>query len=435
MAFAVFAIATWAFAAWLFVSLSPNASAGATPPEQYRHIEMHLVVPYDGEWRNLTISMFVLDDGTSDFGDVAAEVRAQTLADFPGAVEVEPGDVSAAYNTLPSSWADGEMEWSYNPAAKPDGLANDHQVMQASAEAWNRAGADFAFTGGGTTSATPGACYYGAGGGDALDDQNTIGWAPLGGNVLARACTYWGLDDETDEVDMEFSTTKCWTTGSPIGIDLQSVATHEFGHAAGLDHSFDSSAVMYASYSSGSNKRQLRPDDLAGIVGIYGADGSASAATEITASSAADCSPSTPTPTNTPNPTNTPSATNTPNATNTPSPTSTAPPVDTPTPTATSTPTVTPSPTATPTPTPEAPSFDLQPGANLVAWPGQSFDPALATEQYGAVVRAIYGWDAANQRWLRHFPGLPVYVNTLGQLEPGAAYWFIASGSATITLP
>jgi hypothetical protein len=50
--------------------------------------------------------------------------------------------------------------------------------------------------------------------------------------------------------------------------DLQTVVTHEIGHALGLDHSTTYSADMYPTY--GGIKRALTADDIAGIQSIYG---------------------------------------------------------------------------------------------------------------------------------------------------------------------
>ncbi len=50
--------------------------------------------------------------------------------------------------------------------------------------------------------------------------------------------------------------------------DLQTVGIHEFGHSLGLDHSTQSSAVMYGTYNG--IKQTLTSDDIAGIRSIYG---------------------------------------------------------------------------------------------------------------------------------------------------------------------
>lgn len=57
---------------------------------------------------------------------------------------------------------------------------------------------------------------------------------------------------------------------SPQSFDIESVALHELGHCLGLDHSPIKEAVMYYSIGSREFKRELHPDDLAGIRSIYG---------------------------------------------------------------------------------------------------------------------------------------------------------------------
>lgn len=97
----------------------------------------------------------------------------------------------------------------------------------------------------------------------------------------------WGADDHGDPYpfdgpsgtlahafypefggDMHFDEDETWTT-SGGGIDLFAVAVHELGHALGLAHSDNGSAVMapyYAGAISG-----LHSDDIAGIQALYSA--------------------------------------------------------------------------------------------------------------------------------------------------------------------
>lgn len=104
-------------------------------------------------------------------------------------------------------------------------------------------------------------------------------------------------------------------------------------------------------------------------------------------------------------------------------------------PTATPTNTPTPAPANTPKPaatsTPSAPSLPLSPGANLVAWPGESVSPAQA---FGGnpSIKVVYEWDPVTGEWKRYFPGLPAYLNNLTRLNKGGAYWVIANQASKL---
>ena len=93
--------------------------------------------------------------------------------------------------------------------------------------------------------------------------------------------------------------------------------------------------------------------------------------------------------------------------------------------------------TSEPKPKPQTPanvSLPLVPGANLVTWPGASQLAAGALGDKGSALNVVYSYDKASNTWLRYGPGLPSYLNTLGQLQKGEAYWMIASNAAQISV-
>jgi Matrixin len=68
--------------------------------------------------------------------------------------------------------------------------------------------------------------------------------------------------------DIYFNDWFDWSTSPTSGqIDLETVATHEVGHALGLGHSDVNSAVMYSYY--GGINRVLQQDDIDGITSLY----------------------------------------------------------------------------------------------------------------------------------------------------------------------
>uniref|UniRef100_A0A4W3H8C5 Matrix metallopeptidase 7 n=1 Tax=Callorhinchus milii TaxID=7868 RepID=A0A4W3H8C5_CALMI len=71
--------------------------------------------------------------------------------------------------------------------------------------------------------------------------------------------------------DAHFDEDEQWTL-SRYGINLFLVAAHEFGHALGLGHSSDRSALMFPTYQYVNvNGYRLPADDVRGIQSIYGA--------------------------------------------------------------------------------------------------------------------------------------------------------------------
>jgi Matrixin len=373
-----------------------------------------LVPSENGTWTYVRIDFVMSDRASQADSDTA---RTGMLSRFPGAVMIDQQGVTAAYVLASFKWTSGSASWSYNASGQPSGLSGASSAIAAAAATWGVAGANFHFVGGGGTGNAATGCSGNA------DGSNTVGWAPQSAGVLAVTCTRFSSEGEATEFDMQISTTPNWTTGAPPNEDLQSVTTHEFGHALGLQHSPLPQAVMYFAYTQGALKRALDADDIAGELAIYGGVGVA------------------PTPSPTPNPSSTPTATaaTSPTATPRPSPTNTPPA----TPTAPASPSGAPTAVVTaagspPTSTPAVPAPDfgntlaLRTGANLMGWPGRTTPPGIALSGEAGSIEIVYGWDADTGTWQHWAPALPSFADTLQFLVQGQAYWFIASSAAQV---
>lgn len=84
------------------------------------------------------------------------------------------------------------------------------------------------------------------------------------GGVLAHAFYPSPPNSEPGAGDLHFDDAELWRVGADL--DLFSVALHECGHALGLEHSTDPTAVMYPFYQRVTG---LRADDIAGIRSLY----------------------------------------------------------------------------------------------------------------------------------------------------------------------
>lgn len=110
------------------------------------------------------------------------------------------------------------------------------------------------------------------------DQVNQMGWRDLGATgVLARTTTWFTSAGRAIESDIAYNTAYGWSASGGSGrADLQSVATHEIGHALGLDHAPDVVAnaclTMFPRTALGSTaQRTLGAGDVLGIQKIYGA--------------------------------------------------------------------------------------------------------------------------------------------------------------------
>ena len=106
------------------------------------------------------------------------------------------------------------------------------------------------------------------------DDKSSVAFGVRQPGVLASACTWVNSEpglDKIKEGDIEVSTSYNWTTngassGCSNAYDLESVATHEFGHIFGLNHSNSVVLTMSPSISKCDNSnRSLAFGDVLGL--------------------------------------------------------------------------------------------------------------------------------------------------------------------------
>jgi hypothetical protein len=107
------------------------------------------------------------------------------------------------------------------------------------------------------------------------DGTNRIVWGTLDPGIIA--VTYLWYNPATKQIvdfDMVFNTYYIWgTTGASNAMDLQNIATHEFGHngLGDLKPPKDWALTMYAYSSLGETiKRDLGAGDILGIQKLYG---------------------------------------------------------------------------------------------------------------------------------------------------------------------
>lgn len=177
------------------------------------------------------------------------------------------GRFRVTYSYNGARWPGSSVTYKINPNT-PD-TAGELAAVQAAANMWNSAGANFEFKYGGLSKKTS----------VSKDGENSIIWVNYNTGSIATTTTYWNKTDFNNiiENDMELNDlTLDWgTDGSLTRMDVQTIATHELGHFLGFADMYgtaDNVKIMNGYGTEGNIKRKLTTDDISGIRGIYGSN-------------------------------------------------------------------------------------------------------------------------------------------------------------------
>ena len=157
-------------------------------------------------------------------------------------------------------WQNGVMEWWYNDTGRPASLTKDEVIsaLQRAAQKWhNGCGVQLSYKG---TTATP--TYE-------RDRTNVVGWQS---DFVATGETqsYFSAQ-RISEADIRLNSSPDQINNLTL---LEAVATHEFGHALGLDHSNQPDSIMFADpYHASDFQLSLKGDDIKGCIALYGTTG------------------------------------------------------------------------------------------------------------------------------------------------------------------
>jgi len=177
-------------------------------------------------------------------------------------------------------WSSNPVSVFVNPANADVSAAAALSAVQYAMNVWNtQGGSSFRFQFAGTVSDTS----------NAFDNRNVVLFRNVdNGSTIATTYSWWDssnhlLDSDIIVWDSRFTfytgTSGCGAIANSAY--LEDIATHELGHALGLNHSSVATATMYPSYSYCSQElRTLDPDDIAGVQALY--PGSARANTQPT---------------------------------------------------------------------------------------------------------------------------------------------------------
>jgi hypothetical protein len=179
------------------------------------------------------------------------------------------GTFAHAYTTSGAKWKTNQVVYYVDPTNLDVSSSAALGAIRQGGDAW------------GTQSKANISLVYGgpiSGGVLANDGKNEVFFRNAtstdGASVIATTYTWWDSNGNMTDGDMVFwdASQKFFTgtSGCSGGVYIEDVATHEFGHMLGLNHSTATDATMYPSVTQcAQTGRTLASDDIAGIQALY----------------------------------------------------------------------------------------------------------------------------------------------------------------------
>ncbi|MFA6470832.1 MAG: T9SS type A sorting domain-containing protein [Candidatus Latescibacterota bacterium] len=172
-------------------------------------------------------------------------------------------EISRTDNGSIIHWVSGQETYQINANGGPVGSL---PAIQAAAQTWSDVPtSSFTFIYGGTTSISE----FGIN-----DGINIVSFGPLNEGTVGLNYFWYNAAGAIVDSDLRFNTIYLWGTNGSSGVyDVQSIATHEFGHSLSLADLYDitdAEKTMYGYTDYGeTKKRTLHQDDIDGITYIY----------------------------------------------------------------------------------------------------------------------------------------------------------------------
>ena len=154
----------------------------------------------------------------------------------------------------------------YNINENCPSVDGEGNAIIAAMNTWNSAGVNFRFNYGGPTTATT----------SGYNSENSIVFGTTSSSIATNYYWYSGSNLVESDIILNASLYSFSTTGSAGTYDIQSIMTHELGHALNLRDLYgtpDADKIMYGYGSLGATKRNLTSGDNSGIQYIYGTGG------------------------------------------------------------------------------------------------------------------------------------------------------------------